>query len=269
MKTIFSKILVFATVLTIGAGSAVYAENGNSKAINEKATEVFCSKISSLSSKVNQLVSEKMNKLELRRGERDKKLGEKRTEINQKLQDSREKWDRNRAEQYAKLEEKADTDAKKQALLNFKSAIDGAVADRRAAINSAQDAFRTGIDQLLTSRGIKADQIVGEYRAEIEEVIKKVETECASGASSAGVIQDAKKVLKTARERYTSGRQEMEKLGEQIKVLVDTRKTAFEKAKSDFMSVMDKAKADLKIAFGVLSSPTPNPTITPSASAQP
>jgi chromosome segregation ATPase len=263
MKTTFNKLFVFfVALLVLGAATLAYAENENTgSTAKEKATDNFCLKILDLSSKVDQMITEKIDKLDSKRSERDQGLGVKRAEIDQKLGENRQKWDSNRAEHYTKLQEKADTDAKKQALLNFISAVDTAIANRRAAVNAAQDTFRNGINQLLASREIKVDQITADYKKAIEDAVTKAKSDCSDSSKSAAVRQALKDALRAARQEFTSDKQAIDKLGEQVKALTDARKAAFEKAKADFTAAMDKAKAVLKTAFGELkSSPVPSQT---------
>jgi len=269
MKITFNKLFIlFFVLFVLGASSFVYAQNGNKN--NERSTGAnadnnFCSKIADLGSKVSQMISEKMGKLDLKRGERDQKLNEKRAEIDQKLGENRQRWDSNRAEQYAKLQEKADTDVKKQALLNFISAVDTAIAGRRAAINTAQNNFRTAIDKLVENRGGTADNVVDAYKAAVQSAITKAIGDCATqGADAKNIREMLMTELKAARGQYVSDKQEIDKLGEQVKTLTDARKVAFEKAKADFKTAVDKAKADLKTAFGELkSTPAPSPAPQP------
>lgn len=271
MKIIFNKFFILSVALfVLGVSTLVYAQNENAGSTGkENAADNFCSKISELGSKVDQMITGKLVNLDSKRSERDKKLGEKRAEIDQKLGENRQKWDSNRAEHYAKLQEKADTDAKKQALLNFISAVDKAIADRRTAVNAAQDAFRNGIDKLLTSRGTKADQITAEYKKAIEDAVAKAKSDCSDSSKSATIRQELKDALKVARQKFTSDKQGIDKLGEQVKTLIDVRKAAFEKAKADFQTAMNKAKADLKAVFGVLTPQTSTPAASPSPTVQP
>lgn len=254
-----SKLIYLLIAFLLSASAVVYAQNG--KPEETPKTDSFCLKISDLKSKADQLISKRLSDLNLKGLEGRKKLGEKRTEIDQKLGENRKKWDKNREEQYAKLLEKADTDVKKQALLKFQNEVETAVANRRAAINTAQNAYRDGINQLLNSRKEKIDELAEKYKKIIEDALLKAEAGCKSGAKTT-VRVDLLNALKNARQEFNADKQGLEKLGSQVKTFVETRKTAFEKAKADFKTALEKAKSDLKTAFGDIKA-SPSPQATP------
>lgn len=264
MKITFKTAVVPAIIISVALAGFAYAQN------NSKAKNAFCEKLAEMSSKLGQKISDSSAKVFEKRTEAMKNLQQKRTDLDKDILKEREGWDDNRKEFYAKIDEKADTDAKKAALLVFKNAVEKAVSDRRAAINTAQDAFRAGVDALIEDRKEAVESLVEKYKAAIQAAIANSTGDCATqGADATKIRERLMTELKAARQQYNSDKQEIDKIGEQLKALIDARKAAFEKAKSDFKAALEKAKSDLKIAFGQLASPTPMPTVTPSPTTQP
>jgi hypothetical protein len=64
------------------------------------------------------------------------------------------------------------------------------------------------------------------------------------------VRTELKADLKTARDKYKSDIQAAEKIGDSIQALIKARRDAVAKAIEDFKAALEKAKVDLKAAWG-------------------
>jgi hypothetical protein len=124
-------LLIASVVLPVVGLAATRVQKDNAAVTPAKA-KGFCTLVSGLSSKIDQRLTEHENKIQERRTERTTNLKQRRDERDKDLTEFREKWNDNREEFYAKLEEKADTSVKKQALEKFKAAVESAVKTRRA-----------------------------------------------------------------------------------------------------------------------------------------
>ena len=223
----------------------IFAQNAND---NQKG-KAFCTTISNLASKYDQKVANRETKLEEKRTEITDKISSRWTKRDEKLAEKRAKWNTNREEHFAKLEEKAVTDEQKQAFLIFKQAVTSAIAARRAAIDKAIDDFRQGVEQAKIDRKSAVDALGNTFRNSIQAAFEKAKTDCDSEVDPATIRTNFRAEVKAAKEKFESDRKEMEKLQTSMEVLINTRKEAIKKAVDDFKAAMEKAKADFKAAF--------------------
>lgn len=246
MKMI-SKKLLFLLAGIILFPSLVFAQNGNQGV--EQKIKNFCNQLSNLTSRVDQRASGLGEKLQLKRNEIQNKIQERRENRDVKLEQVREKWDANREEHFTKLEEKAQTEEQKQAVIDFKKAVKDAITARRLAIDTAIDDFKAGTDQAIAERKSAIDKLSDEYESAVKEAITKATTDCASGASAATIRQNLANDLKAARDKFNSEKQALDKLQVEKDQLIAEKKAAFDKAISDFKVAMEKARNDFKNSF--------------------
>lgn len=218
------------------------------RAENQKIKN-FCSQLSTFTSRIDQKIIGFGDKLEAKHSEISNKIQERRDNREMKLDQVRDKWDANRAEHFAKLEEKAKTDEQKQAVVNFKKAVNDAIVARRVAIDLAINNFKTGVDQAIASRKAAINTISDNYENAVKTAVTKAITDCANGVTPSTVRQNLNNDLKAARDKFTSERKEIDKLKETKDQLIAEKKVAFEKAISDFKLALEKAKSDFKAAF--------------------
>jgi hypothetical protein len=223
----------------------IFAQNANE---NQKAG-AFCNLISNLASKYDQRVANRETKLEEKRSEIENRIAERWTERDAKLTEKRAKWDTNRDEHFAKLEEKAVTDEQKQALLVFKQAVAAAIAARRAAIDEAISNFRQGVEQAKVDRKSAADALRNAFRNSIQAAFQKAKADCDAGVDPATIRTNFRAEVKAAKDEFEIDRQELEKLQTSMEALINTRREAIKKAIDDFKAAMEKAKTDFKAAF--------------------
>jgi hypothetical protein len=247
MKTTSKKILMILLVGVILFPTMILAQTSNQSV--EQKLKNFCFQISSLTSKIDQKITGIGDKLGVKRVEISNKIEERRDNREMKLEQVRDKWDVNREEHFVKLEEKAKTDEQKQAVINFKKAVNDAISVRRLAIDLAIQNFKTGVDQAIASRKAAINALEDNYESAVKTAIAKATTDCASGVLPATIRQNLTNDLKTARDKFTSERKEVDKTKEVKDQLIATKKAAFEKAINDFKIALEKAKTDLKAAF--------------------
>lgn len=238
-------ILAVAVFLTAGIVSAQ-----KRTAATGEGKNLICSRISELRAKTTARLGEKNTKLGERQTERNQKITDNREKRDNKLSESRTNWNERRNEFFQKLEEKAITDAQKQAVATFKSAVETAIAKRKADVNAAISAFRTDFDKLISDRKMAVDQARITLNNSISMAFDKADTDCKNGVSAVTVRENLKTSLKNAQEKFTADKKTIDKIKTGAQTLIAAKKTAFEKAISDFKNAMQTAKNMLKPFFG-------------------
>lgn len=213
------------------------------------ASKGFCTRASEITSKIDQQFANRFAKLEVKRQEILSKLGNLKDERDTRRTENRAEWNTNYQEHYAKLEARATTDAQKQTVTAFKVMVEAAIAARKAIVDAAIQAFRSGIEQVITNRKLAIDAAISAFRSSVSAAIEKVKSDCAS-LDSKTVRETFRQSMKTALDKFKSDRQAIEKLYTSIEPLHTARKEAINKAIQDFKAVMEKARVDLKAAFG-------------------
>lgn len=243
-KKIFINGLGTVMIISILAPLLISAQNDNA----EEKARGYCGRLSEISSKIDQRIANRDAKLEEKRARIADIIKTRQTKRDVKIAEKRAKWDANRAEHFAKLEEKAGNDEQKQAALDFKEAMSEAISIRRAAINQAIQDFRQGTKEAIASRKASADSAVLALRTSIKSAFEKAESDCDTGIEARTVRENLRADLKTAKEQFTIAKQGIDKLGVQKEILIDQKKEAINKAIDDFKTAVETAKADFKAA---------------------
>lgn len=220
-----------------------------------KNTEEFCTKFSEKAEAMAERLAERQSKVTDFINEHESKLGERRDDRDANLTERRSKADQRRSEWYSRLQEKTDTDAKKDAVLKFKQAVETAVDARREAVNTAIAAFRKGVDDAIIGRKDSMKSARDTFKTSVDVAVNQVRTDCDNGETTAMIRSNFKKSLKDAREALKIDKKNMDKVGAQVKALAETRRTAVKKALFDFDVALKKAIIELKQAFGETTTP--------------
>jgi len=248
MKMTSKKIFIILLVGAFLFPAFILAQKENQGGVEQKIKN-FCSQFSGFTSKIDQRILSIEDKLTAKRLEITNRFQERRENREIKLDEIRAKWDANREEHYVELEKRAQTEAQKQAVVDFKKAVNDAVTARRLAIDTAIEDFKTGTDQAMASRKDSIDKLKIDYQNAVKAAIAKAQTDCATGLVPATVRQTLTNDLKAAKDKFNSEKQAIDKLQATKDQLIATKKAAFEKAISDFKAAMEKAKSDFKAAF--------------------
>lgn len=239
-------IAVFLTATPAGAAFPAVRKAGTS---TPKTAINACQRIE----KITQMLESKLGQRQGKLGEkRTARLGgkeEKRDKRDDTLEGKRSTWDQNREAQYAKLLSRADTDAKKDAVADFKASIESAVAERRASIDKAIGDFRTGIDALATKRKAAIDEAVADFKAEVDGILDEAKSDCEDVDDPKALVESIRLDLTHAREDFAAAMKAIDLRGERD-ALVSTRKEAIAKAIADFKAKAEEARLKLKSAFG-------------------
>lgn len=213
--------------------------------------EKICENLAERSSRLQERLGDRYEKIMERKVKRTTVFDEKRNGRDAILDERRAERDANRAEMYEKLMERAGDDATKKAAVSaFQSAVEQAVSDRKKAVDAAITAFRSGIDTALGNRKNTIEASVADFKSAVEQAVSEVKKSCEAGTDPATVRATFEASLKTARADIADDRAAAEKVGVQVKALAETKRAAFLSAHETFKAAMEKARTDLKVAFG-------------------
>lgn len=213
--------------------------------------EKICENLAERSSRLQERLGDRYEKIMERKAKRTTAFDEKRDERDVTLDEQRAERDANRTEMYEKLVERAGDDATKKAAVSaFQSAVEQAVSDRKKAVDAAITAFRSGIDTALGNRKNTIEASVADFKSAIEQAVSEVKKSCEAGTDPATVRATFEASLKAARADISDDRAAAEKVGTQVKALAETKRAAFLSAHETFKVAMEKARSDLKAAFG-------------------
>lgn len=272
MKRIYSFLLVvtmLGTPMFSVPAVALTDEGSNDGQTSTKQREIEASraqKASELSAKLADIckrytetklgrtTDDKRNEFTTRLSQKGTDLGDKRSEWDDKRTEARLMADQKREEHYAKLTEKAVTDVQKQAVEVFKQAVEKAVSDRRTAQDTARQSYRSGVDAILANRKSTLEAESGDFKLAVEAALAKAKTSCENGTPVDTVKSVLKTDLEAAKSALKTAKDENGKVSEEIRALVEVRKTAIQSAKEAFDAAMQDAKTALETALGVESS---------------
>jgi len=258
----YKKIFVAVTTIGILASTAALADDTNTvktdraqmvqdrqEARQEIKTQNVCDRIANFSDNLNQKASGQENQIKTHQRERMTNWESKTEMADQKLAQVRSQWEANRQEQFKKLEESATTDAQKKAVADFETTTEKAIATRESAVDVAIETFRTGVKNAIQTRQGQVDDIASSSASARKSALDKVKSDCDAGADAATVRATFQAAMKNARTQMQSDKQNVDKVGETVKVLVQTRQTAMKSALDTFKATMEKARTSLKKAF--------------------
>lgn len=225
------------------------SEQEEPAAANNGSSKDFCQKFENAASKVDQKVASLESRLAEKRAQTSNKIGQMQAERDQKLSEKRSGWDAKRNEIYAKLESKAGTDEQKQAIIVFKTEIEQAVADRRIAVDKASADFRDGLRQSLENRKSKVDELILNYKKDIASAFEEARSNCQSGTGKKTVRENLVLQLRSAKEQFSSARQEIMMTEFDAANLQVIRRSAADMAVENFRMIFESAKEKLKLSF--------------------
>lgn len=214
-------------------------------------SNVLCTQLTTHVSDVQKRLSDEKAALDARRATRDQDLAKRRANRKDTVE-SKEKQALAAREQHANtLMELATTDAEKQAVTDFRATVNAAVQTRIDAVQAANDAYRKGLDAAMAARKTQSDAAVSKYTAAVQAAVERAKGDCASGTASATVRASLTASLKAAKDQFLADRLANDKTDGTVAQLAQTRDRAVAKARQAFVETMQKARADLRLAFGL------------------
>ena len=212
-------------------------------------TEAFCSAFAETKSQIESRLAEKESAVAAYLDALPEDLENGRNERDAKLEEARSEADQLRGEWYTRLALRADGDNEEDAVEDYQERVEEAVDDRRAAIDAAILDFRTETDALVTKRKAAMQSARDTFRSSVAAAVARLETGCADGLSTATLLSNFKGDLAAARTKLANDKKAAEGLQEEMKKLVEVRKSRVATALKAFQAELALANAELKQAF--------------------
>lgn len=241
---------ISANVLAFGGIDTLLNAKKKAEGSNENAaSKGICLKIDEILSKINERMEQREDQIKERIQNRIQEAEKNRGQRDENLIEFRENADEWREESYEKLEARAETDEQEAAVEEFKEAIEAAVDARRAAIDAAIDAFRGGVDGAWADHQSSIEGAANTCREAVKTAFEKAKSDCEDGIDAKTVRANLHASLQTARNQLKEDKTGVAKMRDLMDDLVEAKKTAFEKAVSDFKAAVQAAIAELKKSF--------------------
>lgn len=212
-------------------------------------TEAFCSVLDETKKTLETAVGNKEEAVSEYVKGVGQNLDDERNARDAKLGEARSVADQERSEWYAALDNRAESDDQKAAVMKYRQRVEEAVDDRRAAVDSAIFAFRKAIDALVQKRSIAMESASEGFKASVETATEELEKECQVGIATASLVKDFKSALKAGRDKLAADKKAALALQTETKALADIRKKSIAAAVAAFQSEMIQANKDLETAF--------------------
>ncbi|MFA5967247.1 MAG: hypothetical protein WC805_01890 [Patescibacteria group bacterium] len=253
MKKVNSKIwvglLIFGLISSLWLPGIVFAQSGTGLPLGKGiGSGNFCAKIKN--SKIDQQIANQIARLKINYQTRWDKISSVRTDQIDKLATQRTRWETNHEKQFSGLRAKAETDAEKAAVEAFIKAVNAAILARKTAVDAAITTFRTGVDKAIAARKTALINVSDNYYKAVKGALDQARLDCAKSGADNTVLRTAFiDSLKTAKAKMQTEKVNVDKLGETIQKLSDSKKAALTKAVTDFKTAVEAARAKMQLAF--------------------
>ena len=247
------------------AGQAKEKIENRQAAIEERKTEMmekreelqanrqeqFCVRfVEGMEAQQNRLTERYRNAVE-KRSDRSGKTVEHRDSRDARLDENRAEQDAERMQWYEGLLAKADTDAERAAVAEFKAAMEKAVADRRTAVDVALETFRSEVDKLVAGKKSGTDTAATNFKTAYDKAIADAKSACEGDSPDSKAVRSAfMDAMKDARGDFQETRSGVAGIGEQVKALAATKNAAIKTAMESFKTTAQAARTKLVAAFG-------------------
>lgn len=239
----------YKTTIAIVAISAVITSgifSGNAFAVIRVN---FCSNLPQAVSLLDQRIIARENILKIRQTEKLKNLKNNRDFRDTKLTESQQNIATNLTATFAKMEILAKTEDQKNAVNNFKNAMENAVNARKNAVATAASNYRQEIDRIIVSRNSSIDAAVQNFKKSHQTAVQKAKTDCIAGVKPLIAKINFISIIETAKTKLASEKQKTENPSLLVKSASDNYKNAITKANQDFKTAAEKARAELRASF--------------------
>ncbi len=195
-------IITFTTMLFLTSIVSIF---GPQTTLAQQSTDnIFCSRLSSISSRLNSQIDQKITSINNTRADKEKKLNEIFSKRDQDISDTQAKWDSNRQEHYTKLLEKSQTDSQKQAINAFKSSVEVSIAERRQSVDKVVDTYYDNVIGIISVRNNSIDVAIADYKSSVATALAKAQASCDAGNDSETVRKELKSDIEGARNEIQS-----------------------------------------------------------------
>lgn len=241
MKTTKNFLLVIFLVGLVSAPLSAFA-------LTPK-TDNFCTKLPTVS---DQLTS-KLNELETQRAANAKeilsKMDERQKQKSDQTKEIRDDIQAKLDKGVVELENDNPTSTQKTFIATFKNAVKTALAERKTAVDQANQTFKTSQRQLVLDRQNALKTAAANLKAALAKALTDAKSACDAGTAPDKVKAQFIASVKAAKDKFHQDMQGIDKIGPQIKNLVQVRNKAIRDANEAFKTKLQKARQDLKTAL--------------------
>lgn len=234
-------------VIASSLAIAIIISSMPAQAIGEAA---FCKGLTASASKISSGINSAREKVRTAQTEQAGKLKDLQAKWDTEVNENREKWDTKRQEQFTKLNGLAKTDEQKAAVTTYQQAITAAVTARRTANDAARADFRKGVESIVATKKTNTDAQLAIFNSAVSTAITTAEAACTADNPNVSAIRATlQNSIKSARETYTNARKADTTVGNQIKLLAQTRNDAIKANDAAFKKATEAARTELKNSF--------------------
>ncbi|MFA9262518.1 MAG: hypothetical protein ACEQSB_04160 [Undibacterium sp.] len=251
---------ISAAALVLVSGVSIFSPLAASAAFGDRITRVeeakanvtdqFCTKLSERSSDILAKINARIDKRDGLQDSRVQKLSEKRTSWDKQRTENRNERESARGQRYDTLQNKANTDAEKEAVATFEKSIEAAVSTREAAVDAAVAKYRKGIDASLGDHQGDVDAVLSAFQKSVASAFSKATSSCGNGTDIKTVRATLKAELKQARTDLKADYQNIDRVKDTRPALKATRDKEVKTALDTFKIAVEEARQALRKAFG-------------------
>lgn len=147
----------------------------------------FCARIDDLIAKTEREIGGLSGRAEAHRADQTGKIEENRQNRDIARQKGRSQRDAILLAHIAKLKERANTDAKRQAVASYEQIITAALAGRQTSVDAITAVYRTAANKAVADRQAALRIAVSALIATVKTAEEKAKTDCAAGIADAAV----------------------------------------------------------------------------------
>jgi len=171
-------------------------------------------------------------------------------QFSEQVQAARDKIDDQRQLNFAKLEDRADTDAQRSAVSTYESVVTGAANTRRSAVDAARATYRDAAEAAIKARRANLSNQASGLSSAVSVAYATAEASCQGGVDMTTVRTTLLESLKTSRQTFAEQRDNDDAIRDQLASYVKTRNATIKAADKAFVQTVQDAATDLKAAFG-------------------
>lgn len=242
------KVLVFLCVLSVAASPVSVAAIERSGTTAPSKPKTNCQVLDQVSTNLQNQLSARKAKVDSKRTEVSKKVGNTTENRVAELSTKRAEWDSQRQKNFDILRDKANTDAQKEAVEDYITVMMQAIQARRTANDAVLSTYRSEIESFkkIASQSVEAN--VSTSSAGVSQAIATARAACESGQSIDTVKQNLDAALLVGRMQAKDNRTTTLN-SEQLKASKQKRDDALKANIATFNQTTKEARVALKKAF--------------------
>lgn len=238
-------LLTLLVLISAGASGPVHAV-GRSDQVGSD----YCGSIDTRANAVQARIDDKLSTLSSVWKAQDEKL----TMLNSSQASAeaalRSSIDAERSKNIADLRAKARTDAERQAVDAYASAVGQAVQARRQVVDEARAIFKNSLLTIISERQATLSGQAQALKLGVADAYATAQNNCSDAMPANQVRVSLLQALAAARQHYQSERTDDPTVGQQIRQLIADRQASVTSANDTFNTATATARQTLKAAFG-------------------